>query len=84
MGRSLFTAGTVTDSMCHEADEVALVIDGAGFLLLDGGRVDLIAGQACHIPAGVWHAVGTDETDMAMVFGFSSPSYPPTEFRPIP
>ncbi len=81
LGRSLFKAGTCTKSMRHEADEMALVIDGSGYLMLEDARVDLLRGEACHIPAGVWHAVGADDTDMAMVFGFSSPAYPPTEFR---
>lgn len=83
LGRSLFRAGTLTDSMRHEADEMALVIEGSGYLMLEEARVDLLLGEACHIPAGVWHAVGADRTDMEMVFGFSSPSYPPTEFREI-
>lgn len=81
MGRSLFRAGTLTDSMRHEAEEVAFVIEGAGYLMVEDSRIDLEEGEACHIPPGVWHAVGADESDMAMVFGFASPSYPSTEFR---
>jgi len=83
LGRSVFKAGTVTDSMRHESDEIALVVSGRGFLVLEDSRVELAQGEACHIPAGVWHAVGADSEDMAMVFGFSHPSYPPTEFREL-
>lgn len=81
MGRSLFKAGAITRSMRHTADEVAVVVEGAGFLMLEEARMELVAGEACYIPSGVWHAVGAGEADMTMVFGFSSPSYPPTEFR---
>ena len=38
------------------------------------------AGDALHIPAGVWHAVAnTGDEDVVMVFGFPHPDYPPTE-----
>ena len=40
------------------------------------------AGDALHIPAGVWHAVAnTGDDDVVMVFGFPHPEYPPTERR---
>jgi quercetin dioxygenase-like cupin family protein len=40
------------------------------------------AGDALHIPAGVWHAVVNDgDEDVVMVFGFPHPDYPPTERR---
>ena len=40
------------------------------------------AGQALHIPPGLWHAVAnTGDEDVMMVFGFPYPDYPPTERR---
>ena len=40
------------------------------------------AADGLFIPAGVWHAVvNTGDEDVAMVFGFPFPSYPPTERR---
>jgi mannose-6-phosphate isomerase-like protein (cupin superfamily) len=40
------------------------------------------AGDGLFIPAGVWHAVAnTGGEDVAMVFGFPFPTYPPTERR---
>ena len=53
---------------------------GAGELRLDDGAVGFRAGDALHIPAGVWHAVAnTGDEDVVMVFGFPHPDYPPTE-----
>ena len=49
---------------------------------LDEGAVAFAAGEAVHIPAGVWHAVAnTGDEDVVMVFGFPHPDYPPTERR---
>lgn len=83
LGTSVFTPGTVLADVCHEADEVAYVVSGSGELRLDGGgRVAFTAGDALHIPAGVWHAVAnTGAEDVVMVFGFAHPEYPPTERR---
>lgn len=80
-GHSLFKAETETNPMSHSVDEVALVTSGSGYLGLDDGRVALATGEACHVPAGVWHSVGAGDRDMTMVFGFASSSYPPTERR---
>jgi mannose-6-phosphate isomerase-like protein (cupin superfamily) len=82
LGYSVFTPGTATDAVLHETEEVAYVLSGSGELRLDSGSVPFKAGYGLFIPAGVWHAVvNTGDEDMAMVFGFPFPSYPPTERR---
>ncbi|MGE5273247.1 MAG: cupin domain-containing protein [Verrucomicrobiota bacterium] len=83
LGYSVFTPGTVLAPVKHETEEVAYVVSGAGELQLDEEAVPFGAGDALHIPAGVWHAVAnTGDTDVVMVFGFPHPDYPPTERRP--
>jgi quercetin dioxygenase-like cupin family protein len=80
IGYSVFTPGTVLAPVRHETEEVAYVVAGAGELRLDDGPVGFRAGDALHIPAGVWHAVAnTGDEDVVMVFGFPHPDYPPTE-----
>jgi quercetin dioxygenase-like cupin family protein len=81
LGYSVFTPGCVTALVCHETEEVAYVLSGSGELrLADGPAVAFAAGQGVHIPAGVWHAVAnTGSEDVAMVFGFPHPDYPPTQ-----
>jgi quercetin dioxygenase-like cupin family protein len=82
LGYSVFTPGTVLAPVSHATEEVAYVVAGTGELRLDDGAVPFRAGQAVHIPAGVWHAVAnTGEDDVIMVFGFAAPAYPPTERR---
>jgi quercetin dioxygenase-like cupin family protein len=82
LGCSVFTPGTVVTPVCHETEEVAYVVSGSGELRLDDGAVAFGAGDALHIPAGVWHAVAnTGDEDVVMVFGFPHPDYPPTERR---
>lgn len=83
LGYSVFTPGTATDPVSHETEEVAYVLSGSGELRLDGDQaVPFKAGDGLFIPAGVWHAVAnTSDEDVAMVFGFPFPSYPPTERR---
>jgi quercetin dioxygenase-like cupin family protein len=82
IGYSVFTPGTATDPVSHKTDEVAYVLSGSGELRLDKGAVRFKAGDGLFIPAGVWHAVvNTGDEDVAMVFGFPFPSYPPTERR---
>jgi quercetin dioxygenase-like cupin family protein len=82
LGYSVFTPGTELPPVKHEAEEVAYVISGAGELRLDDETVGFTAGDALHIPAGVWHAVAnTGDEDAVMVFGFPHPAYPPTERR---
>jgi quercetin dioxygenase-like cupin family protein len=80
IGYSVFTPGTVLAPVRHETEEVAYVVAGAGELRLDDGAVAFRAGDALHIPPGVWHAVAnTGDEDVVMVFGFPHPDYPPTE-----
>ncbi len=82
LGASVFTPGTVLPAVRHETEEVAYVVSGSGELRLDGEAVAFGAGDALHIPAGVWHAVAnTGDVDVVMVFGFPHPDYPPTERR---
>jgi quercetin dioxygenase-like cupin family protein len=82
LGYSVFRPGTELGSVAHETEEFAFVASGTGRLRLDDGDVEFGAGDALHIPAGVWHAVLNDgDEDVVMVFGFPSPDYPPTERR---
>ncbi len=82
LGYSVFTPGTVTGMVAHEVEEVAYVLAGRGELRTDGDPVPFTAGQALHIPPGLWHAVAnTGDEDMIMVFGFPYPDYPPTVRR---
>jgi quercetin dioxygenase-like cupin family protein len=82
LGYSVFTPGTVLDSVRHEAEEVAYVVEGSGELRLEDGPVHFRRGDALHIPAGVWHAVAnTGDKDVVMVFGFAHSDYPPTDRR---
>jgi quercetin dioxygenase-like cupin family protein len=82
LGYSVFTPGTTLAPVRHETEEVAYVVAGQGELLLDDGSLTFAAGDALHIPAGVWHAVSnTGDEDAIMVFGFPHPDYPPTERR---
>jgi quercetin dioxygenase-like cupin family protein len=83
LGYSVFAPGSVVGPVSHEVEEFAYVVSGTGELRLDDGPFPFAAGQALHIPAGIWHAVAnTGEQDVVMVFGFPSPAYPPTERRP--
>ena len=82
LGYSVFTPGTVTGMVAHEVEEIAYVLTGRGELRTDGAPVPFAAGQALHIPPGLWHAVAnTGDEDLVMVFGFPYPDYPPTERR---
>jgi quercetin dioxygenase-like cupin family protein len=82
LGYSVFAPGSVVGPVAHEVEEVAYVVSGTGELQLEDGAFPFRAGQALHIPAGVWHAVAnTGEQDVVMVFGFPFPAYPPTERR---
>jgi quercetin dioxygenase-like cupin family protein len=83
LGYSVFTPGTTLGMVKHETEEVAYVVAGAGELRTPDGAVPFAAGEAIHIPAGLWHAVAnTGDDDVVMVFGFPHPAYPPTERRP--
>ncbi len=83
LGYSVFTPGTTLAMVKHETEEVAYVVAGVGELRTPNGSVPFAAGEAIHIPAGLWHAVAnTGDDDVVMVFGFPHPAYPPTERRP--
>ena len=82
LGYSVFTPGTATGMVSHEVEEVAFVLAGAGEIRTDAGLAPFRAGQALHIPPGLWHAVAnTGNEDVVMVFGFPYPDYPVTERR---
>jgi quercetin dioxygenase-like cupin family protein len=83
LGYSVFTPGTELGLVRHDTEEFAYVLSGHGELRLDGEEsVPFTAGDALFVPAGVWHAVvNTSGEDVAMVFGFPHPDYPPTERR---
>ena len=82
LGFSVFTPGTATTMVAHEVEEVAFVLTGRGEIRTDGDPEPFRAGQALHIPPGLWHAVAnTGDEDVVMVFGFPHPDYPPTERR---
>jgi mannose-6-phosphate isomerase-like protein (cupin superfamily) len=82
LGYSVFKPGSATAMVCHEVEEVAYVLSGSGELRLDEEAVAFAGGQGLFIPAGVWHAVAnTGAVDVAMVFGFPHPDYPPTQRR---
>jgi quercetin dioxygenase-like cupin family protein len=82
LGYSVFKPGSETAPVAHETEEVAYVLSGSGELRLDDGAVPFKAGDGLFVPAGVWHAVAnTSDEDVAMVFGFPFPAYPPTERR---
>jgi quercetin dioxygenase-like cupin family protein len=82
LGYSVFRPGTELTSVAHDTEEFAYVASGSGRLRLDDRDVEFRAGDALHIPAGVWHAVVNDgDQDVVMVFGFPYPDYPPTERR---
>jgi quercetin dioxygenase-like cupin family protein len=82
LGYSVFKPGSETAPVAHETEEVAYVLSGSGELRLDDGAVPFKAGDGLFVPAGVWHAVvNTSDEDVAMVFGFPFPAYPPTERR---
>lgn len=82
LGYSVFTPGTTTAMVKHEAEEIAYVLAGMGELQTEGEPVPFAAHQALHIPPGLWHAVAnTGDEDLIMVFGFPHADYPPTERR---
>lgn len=82
LGYSVFTPGTVTGMVAHEVEEIAYVFSGVGEIRTEGDAAPVAAGQALHIPPGLWHAVAnTGDADLVMVFGFPHPGYPPTERR---
>jgi quercetin dioxygenase-like cupin family protein len=83
LGYSVFRAGSRTDDLSHETDELAYVVSGHGSLQLDDKTLAVGEGDALFIPAGVWHTVAAGAAeDLTMVFTFPSPGYPPTERRP--
>lgn len=79
LGFSTWAPGADTAQLVHEADELAYIVAGEGKLSIGSELIPYRAGQAVLIPAGVPHGVVNDSAaDMAMVYVFSHPEYPPT------
>ena len=82
LGYSVFKPGLVAADLSHSVEELAFVVGGSGLIRLEDGELEVRAGQALFIPAGVWHTVvNSGDTDLVMVFSFPSPDYPPTQRR---
>jgi len=83
LGYSVFKAGSCTEDLNHTVDELAYVVAGSGSIRLEDSTLTVAAGDAVFIPGGAWHTVAAaPEEDLAMVFTFPWPGYPPTERRP--
>jgi len=79
LGYSTWAPGADTKQLIHETDELAFITEGEGKLSIGDELVPYKAGDALLIPAGVPHGVVNDsDADMAMVYVFSHPEYPPT------
>ena len=82
LGYSVFKPGLVAADLSHSVEELAFVVGGDGVIRLEDGQLEVHAGEALFIPAGMWHSVVNDaDTDLVMVFSFPSPDYPPTKRR---
>ncbi len=82
IGYSIFKAGLVAADLSHSVEELAFVVSGRGVIRLEDDELGVRAGQALFIPARMWHTVVNDsDEDLAMVFSFPLPDYPPTERR---
>jgi len=82
IGYSIFKAGLVAADLSHSVEELAFVVSGRGVIRLEDDELGVRAGQALFIPARMWHTVVNDsDEDLAMVFSFPLPGYPPTERR---
>jgi len=82
IGYSIFKAGLVAADLSHSVEELAFVVSGRSVIRFEDDELGVRAGQALFIPARMWHTVINDsDEDLAMVFSFPSPDYPPTERR---
>lgn len=82
MGYSVFTPGMMTADLSHAVEELAFVVSGSGSIRLEDRDLQVRAGQAMFIPAGLWHTVVNDSAeDLVMVFSFPAPDYPVTQRR---
>ncbi|MFI5450512.1 MAG: cupin domain-containing protein, partial [Candidatus Bathyarchaeia archaeon] len=80
LGYSVFAPGIDTKQKIHvEAEELAYVVSGSGKITVGNDLVSFTSGDSLFIPPGVPHGVRNDgESDIVMVFFFSSPEYPKT------
>lgn len=82
LGISTFTPGTVSAAIAHDVEELIFVSRGRGELRGDEETLSFAPGDALLVPPHVWHWVAnTGSEDVAMIFSFPSPGYPPTERR---
>jgi quercetin dioxygenase-like cupin family protein len=64
--RVTIPAGTEAPRHSHDHEQFVQVIEGAGTLETDQGRVAFAAGSLFHFPAGTWHAARF-ETETVLV-----------------
>ena len=78
VGVALFPEGSAPPGHVHEAqEEVVYVTTGHGQLVTPEGTVELEAGKAVYIPAGLHHAtVSTGPGPLELVCTFSPPVVP--------
>jgi len=80
LGVSNFKPRFQSKVLVHNEDELAYVLVGSGKLWTPCETISYTVGDALFIPAGTPHKVINDgEFDLAMVFFFTYPEYPPTE-----
>jgi succinate-semialdehyde dehydrogenase/glutarate-semialdehyde dehydrogenase len=71
-GTTIFAVGTEIPMHSHNVEESVLVFSGQATAVIDGERVDLEAGDATWVPAGVPHQFinrGTGELTIYWVYG---------------
>ncbi|MGW3490836.1 cupin domain-containing protein [Streptomyces sp. NPDC001054] len=64
--------GVVTTVHRHSWDAMLFCVGGAGWIEIDGRRVDWRAGDSVHVPAWAWHRSGNDGAGTARYLSFSS------------
>ena len=71
-GTTVFAVGTEIPLHSHNVEESVLVFAGQATAVIDGGRIDLEAGDATWVPAGVPHQFinrGDGELTIYWVYG---------------
>jgi quercetin dioxygenase-like cupin family protein len=63
----------------HTYDEVIYVLDGAGYLEIDGERAPLEAGSCIHLPARLVHCLANTGDEEMRVLGVFRPAGSPAE-----
>jgi mannose-6-phosphate isomerase-like protein (cupin superfamily) len=74
LGVYVLVAPAADEQQPHDRDEVYVVLDGRGTLQIDGGSVDLEAGDAAFVPAGVDHRfTGYEGLSVLVIFAGDRP-----------